>query len=330
MLKNSIKHMLIVLDNLNWPFTSEDRDALKKLMECGSHVRILITSRNRLVDDKRHVINLSPLDESDLLKLYIYHRFEDSENHKEYITQHNDILIKLFSLVEGHTLLVELLAKLPNRTFVGEHEIYNRLASGQLVSLKGISVNKNGKMDEIPKEGLVKMLFDTSAMTDQEKVVMRYLSLIPPAGIEIAVFVELSKCSRSEIHNLIQSNWIILDQERMVIRLHPLICETILSFDDTKPTAENCVEFIDSVKEKRSMSDGNRSAWVLYNKILLCFAENVYFRILASSGMLDCLNGDYRDPLLFLSKSTLRYINSEITDEWTLLNKNNEDTNGDG
>jgi len=86
-LKNSIRQSLIILDNLNRPFAQEDRDVLERLAECGNHVRFLITSRSKLGDDKRCVVNLSPLDYDELLKLYVYHRFEDLNDHTDYITR---------------------------------------------------------------------------------------------------------------------------------------------------------------------------------------------------------------------------------------------------
>lgn len=116
-LKNRAKHMLIVLDNLNRPFTAEDYEIFNRLIGCGNHVHILITSRNVLTDEKHCRVHLAPLDDDALLEFYAYHRFESVDDHKDYIAQHKDILMKLFSIVEKHTLMIELLAKLPDRIF---------------------------------------------------------------------------------------------------------------------------------------------------------------------------------------------------------------------
>lgn len=315
-LKNSIKHMLIILDNLNRPFTPEDQAILKKLAECGNHIQFLITSRSKLVDDKRCLVNLSPLDDDALLKLYVYHRFEDFNDHMGYITQQEGVLIKLFSLIERHTLLVILLAKLPSRIFINEHEIFNRLASGLPIPPQGIGINKDGEMIEIPAEGLVKMLFDISDMTDCERSVMRYMSIMPPTGIEIKLFEKLAQCSRKEILSLKRNNWIFLDEEKMTIRLHPLICETILRFDDTKPTENNCSKIIAHTKEQIKLFEEDSPTRQMLNKILACVAENICFRAIASSGMLDLLKDYYREPILFFNEWVLEYMNAETFDGW--------------
>lgn len=107
-LKNRAKHMLVVLDNLNRPFTAEDYEIFNRLIGCGNHVHILITSRNTLIDDKRCRVHLAPLEDDALLELYTYHRFENTDGHKDYIAQRKDILMKLFSIMENHTLMIEL------------------------------------------------------------------------------------------------------------------------------------------------------------------------------------------------------------------------------
>lgn len=127
-LKSRAKHMLVVLDNLNRPFTGEDYEIFNRLIGCGSHVHILITSRNTLIDDKRCRVHLAPLEDDSLLELYTYHRFENTDGHKDYIAQRKDILMNLFSIMENHTLIIELLAKLPGRFFMDESEIYKCLS----------------------------------------------------------------------------------------------------------------------------------------------------------------------------------------------------------
>lgn len=198
-LANSRRSALIIWDNLNRTFTSEDRDCFQKLSACGNHIRILITSRNMLSNEKRCSIDLSPLDDSSLLALYAYHRFEDTADHEDYIAQHKEILFQMFSLVERHTLMVELLAKLPDRFFVDEYEIYNRLASGLNIPLEGINVKKDSKTVTVPAKGLIEILFDISSLTDCEKSVMRHMPIMPTTGIDVRLFEKLTHHSRREI-----------------------------------------------------------------------------------------------------------------------------------
>lgn len=329
-LKNSAKHILIVLDNLNWPFTVEDFDTFERLTKCGNHVRILITSRNTLTNDKQCMVHLVPLNDDALLEFYAYHRFEDSNGHKDYIAQHQDILIKLFLMVEKHTLMIEILAKLPRRLFVDEYTIYDRLSNSLRIPLEGIGIKKDGEIIEIPLEGLVKVLFDSSNLTDSEKTVMRYMSIMPVHGIDIKLFEELTHYSRRVILTLKNSHWIILDEEKLTIRLHPLICEAILSFNDTKPTEENCVELLNCVKKKLNMFEEGSPTWFTLSKIMGCYAENVHFREIAKG--LDYLKDEYKELILFINKDYLAYINSDSIEEYLAKRKElfgDDDDNGE-
>lgn len=310
-LANSRRSVLIILDNLNRTFTLEDQDCFQKLSACGNHIRILITSRNMLSNEKRYSLNLSPLDDASLLALYTYHRFEDTADHEDYIAQHKEILVQMFSLVERHTLMVEFLAKLPGRIFVDECEIYNRLTSRLKIPLVEIKVKKDSKIVAVPAKGLIEVLFDISCLTDHEKLVMKYMSIMPATGIETKLFEKLTGRSRSEILSLIKANWIILDEERLTIRLHPLICEAVLSSNDTKPTAENCAEIIDRVKIERGAYEKGSSMWHIYNKILTCVASNIYYHEIESYGALDFLTDEYQSFLISMDQVMRKYINSD-------------------
>ena len=209
--------------------------------------------------------------------------------------------------------MVELLAKLPDRIFLNEYEIYNRLTSGLSIPFEGINVNKDGNTVTVPAKGLIEMLFDISDLTDCEKSVMRYMSIMPVTGIDVGLFEKLTGHFRNEILSLKKANWIMLDEERLTIRLHPLICETVLSSDDTdtKPSAENCAEIIDRVKTERDTCEKGCPMWHIYNKILARAAVNIHFHTIESYGVLDVLIDKYRSPIISLNQVLREYI---ITD----------------
>ena len=223
----------------------------------------------------------------------------------------------MFSLVERHTLMVELLAKLPDRIFLNEYEIYNRLTSGLSIPFGGINVNKDGNTVTVPVKGLIEMLFDISGLTDCEKSVMRYMSIMPVTGIAVRLFEKLTGHSRNEILSLKKTNWIMLDEERLTIRLHPLICETVLSSDDTdtKPSAENCAEIIDRVKTERDTCEKGCPMWHIYNKILACVAVNIYFHTIESYGALDFLIDECSSSIIFLNQAMRKYINTDSIEQ---------------
>ena len=249
LLKRVFRPTLIILDNLNKPFTPSDRDGFKKLTNCGHHIQVLITSRHKWLHDSQSIVDILPLDNDALYNLYAHHRFTVSSDHSEYITKHKDVLNKLFALVENHTLMITLLAKLPNSIFADEQEIYNRFETILNYPENRIIVTKDREDIEENIMEIIKRIFDISQLTDEEKSIMQYMEMIAFSGIEIDLFKELTRCSEKAIYNLIHNNWIMYDEE-FRIKLHPLIRNTLLNFDETKITIEACNNLVERVTIK--------------------------------------------------------------------------------
>lgn len=266
-LKKCIAPTLIILDNLNHPLTPDERKDFEMLKNCGRHIHFLITSRNTLNQDKQHIVHTLPLDDVSLLTLYKYHRFNDFDDHKNYFDNCKNTLNKLFTLVEKHTLMITLLAKLPERCSLSEDRIYKLLSDNLSLPSEAINILKDGVSIENSINIILKKVFDISQLSDIEKSVMRYMSLMPLAGIGTDLFEELTSHSRNEIRSLVNSCWIIRNEETFVIRLHPLIYTTIHSLADSHPSKEFCFDFIQRVVAMRDQFPKNHDEWHMYNKI---------------------------------------------------------------
>lgn len=233
-LKSCQGNTLIILDNLNQPFSNSDHRAFQQLWKCNRNIRILITSRYSLLEDKRCVIPVPSLDNKELLKLYEYHRFEDHADHSSYITKHKSTLEKLFSLVERHTLIIVLLAKLPGRCFLDESQILEMLESGLSLPPEDIAVSKDDTVIEATISEIIKKLFDISQLDECQKAILMYMLVIPASGIDLMLFTKLTDCRKRDIVRLKKSGWVIIDEEAFKVRLHPLICEAVLNLDEAK------------------------------------------------------------------------------------------------
>ena len=233
-LKSCQGNALIILDNLNKPFSNSDLRAFQQLLKCNRHIRILITSRYSLLQDKQCVIPVLPIDNKELLKLYEYHRFEDHSDHSSYIVKHRSTLERLFSFVERHTLMIVLLAKLPSRCFLDEGEILEMLKSGLSLPPENIAVSKDDTVIEATISEIIKKLFDISQLEECQKAIMMYMLVIPASGIALKLFTKLTDCKKRDIVTLKKSCWLIVDEETLTVRLHPLICEAVLNLDEAK------------------------------------------------------------------------------------------------
>ncbi len=265
-LKNCISPTLIILDNFNHLLTPNERKDFEKLGSCDP-VHFLITSRNPLKQDKQYIVHTLPLDDDSLLMLYKYHRFKDFTEHKNYFDIHRDILNKLFTLVEKHTLMITLLAELSVRCFLSEASIYELLKDNLNLPSEEINITKDNIPIENPINEILKKVFDISQLTDNEKSIMQYMSLMPLAGVDIELFEKLTTHSRNEIRSLVNSCWIIIDEETFAIRLHPLICNVIQELDDSRPSIELCREFGKQVAVERENFSENSNEWDMCNKI---------------------------------------------------------------
>lgn len=322
-LKNRKKPVLIILDNLNQQFSFDDRKDFEKLKKCGCHVRLLITSRNALIHEKEHIIHVPPLEKDSLLELYTYHRFEDSDSHEKYINEHKGVLEKIFTLVENHTLVITLLAKLPERTFLNEDEIYGLMSKGLHLPSETVSITKDGMCIEDTTKKILKKIFNIAQLTNDEKSIMRYMSIMPSGGIGHKLFEKLTGYSAKEIRSLIKSHWVIRNEETMEIRLHPLICGAMLDFDETKPTKEMCVEFGRHIFAIWNNSPQDSSIRVTLSKIQVCMTSRVYFSLIEDFrttespyvNLFDKLKDEYREAILALNKFMIEYSNTDFPED---------------
>ena len=245
------KPIIIIFDDFNLRFEQDDLKDLKKLTEC-THARFIFTSRQKPLINNRHIVKIKPMNTNSLLELYWHYRFdEDHPNKYDYINKHKEILTKMFDLIGGHTLMIELLAKLPIRSGLSECEIYNYLNNNLDVSSSETGIAKNDTLsissakvgvvkDDIYIDDnvneIIKKIFAVSKLNNVEKDIMTHMSLISTDGIKQSLFEELTGYSPDELNSLKESNWIMMDERKLKLRLHPLIAEAALNIDETRPS----------------------------------------------------------------------------------------------
>lgn len=81
---------------------------------------------------------------------------------------------------------------------------------------------------------------------------MMYMLVIPVSGIDLELFTKLTGCRKRDIVNLKKSCWLIVDEETLTVRLHPLICEAVLNLDEAKAFWR-----LQNYVNDENLSDGN-------------------------------------------------------------------------
>ena len=262
------QRVLIILDNFDRKLTRDDWEILENLPDIDNF-KILITSRLKLVSDKDKLVEIDSLDDNAQLELYSYHRFSSSDNpdsNKAYIDERKEILKDMFERVGNHTLMITLLAQLPKKTGLDEDRINKYLHHSLNIFDRKVQTRKDDESVEDTVKNIISQLFFKfrhndneddiieSELSNAEKDIMRYMSLISPSGINRSLFEELIDYNKKdeeyngdEIDNLLEIGLIMMDnEEELKIRLHPLIFETVYEMEENKQFYVTYMEYAES------------------------------------------------------------------------------------
>jgi len=316
-LQNQMKPTLIIFDNVDILLGPTESNYISQILEKCANVKFLVTSRPTPLSRKENVYHIKPLGINSLLKLYSYHRFENPEAHDNYINERRGILIKLFGYVGHHTLTVEILAKLASRCYLDEKEIFDSLEQYFGLPSEKVYVNKDGYTMENDLVSILRNVFSMMDFSDREKNIMRHMTLVPFSGIDKKVFEELMKCAdkeparrtSKEIKKLIDTRWILLDEETFRIRLHPVIAEVILSSNNVRPTHEICKPFSDKIVAKREEAPQFSQSWHDLNKANAHYLRVVLYREFVP--IIPYLKDEYGDPLRRMDRVLREILNDK-------------------
>ncbi len=265
---------LFIIDN----FDVDDDEELESFLT-GRH-RVIFTSRNSHCGFPAIKIE-SIKDEKVLVKIF-------EQNYGDSVPN-EDIpwLEKIFDLIENHTYMIELIAKQMEASFLTAKEMYELLKEGKLQTDVSEAV-KGRKQTGTAFEHLL-TLFDTNRLNDEEKRVMRALSLIGNKGIAVKNFKAWCELSdMSTVTRLIHRSWIRKESGQR-ISLHPLMTEVVK--ESLRPDIENTKEFLWQVAYFAY------DAWLRVYEENLNAADNIY-SILSYYFPFDARGVKYFEPMI--------------------------------
>lgn len=230
---------LIILDNFD---TEGDAD-LEAFLD--GNYRLLITTRfdySRLYP----TIHIEPLESMDsLIRIFM-------ANYDGYDVDEDDPdLVTLIELINRHTYTVELLAQHMENSGQTAEEMVAALKSEGISSLSEKVAEKSGQT-QVAYENLLKM-FKVFNLSEEERQVLMYLSLMPLSGVSVREFREWADLDSTKlIRNLENRSWLVKNSGG--IALHPIIKEVIRH--EIPANTENCAEFLtrflESIVESKS------------------------------------------------------------------------------
>ena len=226
--KLSNERTLIIIDN----FDVEHDDALPELIK-GKY-RLLITTR---CDYSRvyPCVKVGPIDSIDSLVSVFMENYQGFD-----VDEDDPDLVELIELVNRHTYTIELLAQHMENSGQTAREMIEALHSEGILSLNE-EVQHAGNKTQVAYKNLLKM-FKVFDLSDAEKAVLRYLSLMPLSGVSVRDFKTWANLNSPKIlRDLEGRSWITRNVDG--IALHPIIREVIKHEHPVNDI--NCSDFID-------------------------------------------------------------------------------------
>ena len=236
---------LLIIDNVDHPDQDFDQltaeSSYKKLL--GLPIRLVLTTRT----EQEGQIQVGPLDKAELRTIM-----------QRFYAAPDDVLDSLIDAVNGHTLAVELMARMlrADRRMKADTLLARLNTVGGLNREKDVPISSQ---KDRTKEGSggkeriyehLRILFDCSGLDDTEQMLLRHGFLIPDMGMDSVLFLDCEPEDTAEsLDQLISLGWLQESQgENRVLTMHPLVREVV--WGELKPNGDNCEEFLDALENQ--------------------------------------------------------------------------------
>lgn len=218
------KKTLLIIDNVD----KEDLSGLDELLKLDW--KIILITRNMLCNDQYACLHVEAMkDKND-----IYQMFEHNVRRKiepdEYV-----ILDRIIEKVQGHTLVLELIAKQIVNSFLTLKEAQRLInAHGfSKMAMEKVTFIKDDSAYSDTIQNIINNIFHSVQMNEQKKAVLKSIAYFGIGGIEVNVFSSIcGLLTKDVINELVTEGWFKIDNYKMM--MHPVIIETIKNWNYTE------------------------------------------------------------------------------------------------
>ena len=251
---------VLIIDNMDIMeerLPPEEQKILEMLRKMA--MRVLITSRNTRLYAEKYLIKIEPLSKENQMKLFLSHYVPDKEAQDKLPEDKLAEYRKIFHKVSGHTMLIELIAKIMREYSLSPKKILKALEEGRGAENLKIEVEKDDVYGQEDIYQSISALFNISDIDEASKQILMKLALTFINGVRISFFNNflLEENSIKRISDLIHHGWIVRDSQPIPendrIHLHPLIKTVIVR--NMSPTLAKCASYIDAAIRAYMMDD---------------------------------------------------------------------------
>ena len=214
------KRVLFVLDNFTGKLTKD----ISRMIDCGYDT--IIATRNQPPKNSFPFMEVMAITDMTELFRLITLNLERSMTREE-----RTCFEEIIELVQGHTLVIELIARQIAAGRLGIHTAFGLIHEHGFsrFSCEQIGNVKDGEEVYDTLSTIVTALFDAGNMSDAARLTLKVLSLLNLRGLEQSLLQKFFPEIESEtIEELCAEGWLYADER---VRLHPVIAETVCHWD---------------------------------------------------------------------------------------------------
>ena len=225
---------VLVIDN----FTGEFDDDLRELLK--TELKVILLSRKAPFYQSCQKMKLSAV--SDLNALHCI--FEDNLG-RSIKDNEQDGFEQILKCVEGHTLVLELIAKqIANShiTISGAASLTDEHGFSAIAPEK-VDYEKDSKQISDTIGNIIDALFEMNALSEEKKTLMKVASLLGDDGIDINQFQQIMKLvSKDDLNELIRDGWLAISGD--TISMHNVIQEAVHRWEWTPEYVNAAEQFL--------------------------------------------------------------------------------------
>lgn len=154
--------------------------------------------------------------------------YETNTGDEKYVRIKECYLDSIICQINGHTLVLELIAKQIASSYLTIKEASELLNTHGFTAIASEKVIYSKDADVYPEtlRNIITALFEADRMTARMKDLLKVMSLVDSNGIDIRLFHDaLAIESKDDANSLIRDGWITLNGK--MVSLHPVIRETV-------------------------------------------------------------------------------------------------------
>ena len=228
---------VLVIDN----YSGEINQDLADIVAVGW--KVILISRKSPVADTYTEIPVGALTE----RADLYRLFEHNLDSRLLPTDY-EYIDNIISKVNGHTLILELIAKQISSSYLSICEASDLVDNHGFSAMAPEKVIYRKDADAYPEtlRNIITALFEADNLSEQMRDLLKVMSLVDSNGIDIRLLHDvLCIDSKDDANTLIRDGWMNLCDK--VISLHPVIQETVHCWewsDEAKAHAIKLMEFL--------------------------------------------------------------------------------------